>query len=1162
MPIKRISRMRIFTLLLSLLLVYLVLYESGIVTGQNVEPDNTGIRRDFYDAQVIPHGSGKITAPLGMVFTKDGSRLLAWGEDQFVSNWPVDNGIIDSDVSKTKYHRWQFYRDSFGIIANGVLTKDNSYLLVAGNALHKNEVAFHNLNDNTSYGIYQENTKDAKKQYYNSMAFNEKDHQIILGREDGGVEIRGLDVQNKKYASQTILNLDELKSKHPKVALVSLNQDQSKLFVFWYDSNWAFWNIENGKYDKGLTSNTLALPKGTINKYADISADFKWLAYSALGDEKQDLVAVDFQTKKHHILLKPKAEPGTSLEPFQVQFDPSNNLYVNYVKFEESSNEVLGSILAKYENTKTGFKLEKQFKVDYQIQSFCIHPDQKHLAITGGIKNEVSILNFTEDPKPKVVSSLALKLYNFSEIQVSKEGKQLALRIDRNQDKWLTFDLEKKFLLKKAPEQDWAKPILKKDGWSFEIDLKNKYIVILKNEDLTIPIQLDADDGWIKCASFLPGKGLKIVLGHKYGATLYEVNPDNKKAVVIKALRGHKKYVVALTPSTNGDILYTCGDDFSVAAFSLKDLPLHPDLGVSVVLEKNELIVDKVYPYSPGWLVGLKTRSNQNMDKITKIIEYDEKNEKLTYDLGEKNITPEDFKKKWDTPPVGKIREIYFDSYLKGMDGKLSPNKRGEQTRCLVRPTWKLMIDDSLDWVLYRWQDMYYDSSPLGDRMIGWVVCQRKEGEDPKYSVGNQFINVFKKPALTTYKILNSLLLYETESQTKNGYPQLSSPTVELEVSEVEKKGIRCNIKVQSDSDAGALGKLERVLVYRDDYLVEVYQRDALGKDFKIPDSIDIPISKLRTGKNVIRLIAETKSGVRAEKEVIYKLEKPADRPDPKMHAFAVGISDYKKIKNNTKLVNTHSAQDCKNFQELVKSRATATNKYSLGRSIILTDAQVTEKNVISELNEFNKKIENPDDILIFLISGHGVPGGDDLSKKFIKDKHYFPCYDFNHESPEDTSLDADDIIGPLEQLPCRKLIIYNACHAGLAGDWYKDFVKHVNPVTMFCAASATETAAEVPPSKRAEAIPSSIKFAKEKYVKDMHGIFIFYTLGYLFENPEKMLPSSKNDRSLHDLYLLVKKEFEDGRSVGDDRNSTVILFAGEDKGKEIILSEKNKKKK
>ena len=100
--------MRIFTLLLSLLLVYLVLYESGIVTGQNVEPDNTGVRRDFYDAQVIPHGSGKITAPLGMVFTKDGSRLIAWGEDQFVSNWPVNNGVIDSDLKNTKNHRWQF----------------------------------------------------------------------------------------------------------------------------------------------------------------------------------------------------------------------------------------------------------------------------------------------------------------------------------------------------------------------------------------------------------------------------------------------------------------------------------------------------------------------------------------------------------------------------------------------------------------------------------------------------------------------------------------------------------------------------------------------------------------------------------------------------------------------------------------------------------------------------------------------------------------------------------------------------------------------------------------------------------------------------------------------------------------------------------------------
>ena len=438
--------MRIVTLLLSLLLVYLVLNNSVVVNGQNSEAGNTGVRRDFYDAQVIPHGSGKTTAPLGMVFTKDGSRLLAWGEDQFVSNWPVNNGVIDSDLKNTKHHRWQFYRESFGIIRSGVLTKDNSYLLVAGNAVNKNEVAFHNLNDNTSYGIYQENTKDTKRYFYSTMAFNEKDHQIILGREDGRVEIRGLDVQNKKNASQTILNLDELKPEHPNVVLVSLNQDQSKLFVFWVDGNWAFWNIENGKYIKGLTSNTLAVPKETINKYADISADFRWLAYSTNNKEQKVAIAVDFQTKKPHILQKPMVEPGTRLEPLQVQFDQSNNLYVNYISVANATNDVLGSILAKYENSNSNSnsKLEKQFKVEYQIQSFCIHPDQKHLAITGGIKNQVSILNFAETPK--VVSSLALKLYNFSEIQVSEEGKQLALRISQNQE-WLTFDLEKKILV-------------------------------------------------------------------------------------------------------------------------------------------------------------------------------------------------------------------------------------------------------------------------------------------------------------------------------------------------------------------------------------------------------------------------------------------------------------------------------------------------------------------------------------------------------------------------------------------------------------------------------------------------------------------------------------------------------------------------------------------
>ena len=1154
--------MRIFTLSLSLLLVYLMLNESFLVNGQNSKTDNTGVRRDFYDAQVIPHGSGKITAPLGMVFTKDGSRLIAWGEDQFVSNWPVNNGVIDSDLKNTKHHRWQFYRESFGIVASAVLTKDNRYLLVAGNAVNKNEVAFHNLNDNSSYGIYQENTKDTKRHFYSTMAFNEKDHQIILGREDGGVEIRGLDVQNKKYASQTILNFDELKPEHPNAALVSLNQDQSKLFVFWYDGNWAFWNIENGKYVKGLTSNTLAMPKGTINKSADISADFKWLAYSAYGEKQKVVIAVDFQTKKHHILQKPKAEPGIRLEPFLVQFDQSYNLYVNYVQFKDSTNEVLGSILAKYENSNFGFKLEKQFKVDYQIQSFCIHPDQKHLAITGGMKNEVSILNFAE--APKVVSSLALKLYNFSEIQVSEEGKQLALRISQNQDKWLTFDLEKKILLKKAPEQEWAKPITKKDGWTFKIDLNNKYIVILKNGDLTIPIQLDEDNGWIKCASFLPGKELKIVLGHRFGATLYEVNPVNKKAIVIKALRGHKKYVVALTPSANGDILYTCGDDFSVAAFSLKNLPLHPDLGVSVVLEKNELIVDKVYPYSPGWLVGLKTRSNQNIDKITKIIEYDEKNKKLIYELG-KIITPEDFKKKWDTPSVGKNREIYFDSYLKGMDGKLSPADKGEQTRCLVRPTWKLMIDESLEWVLYRWQDMYYDSSPLGDRIVGWVVCQRKEGDSPIYSVADQFIKIFKKPEMTTHNILNSLLLYKEESQTKNGYPHLSSPKVELKIDSKE-NGINCLIQVQEDPDARELGKLERVLVYRDDYLV--YQGNAVpGKDFKIPESINIPVSKLRTGKNEIRVIAEIRSGTRAEKEVIYNLEKPpADRPKPKMHSMSAGVSDYAVTSGFSGL---SSARDCQLFDKLIALKAEATNIYTKGNSVLLINNEVTPEKLLQSFSKLEKSIDNPDDLLVVLLSGHGASGKSlvamlkknelipvDLLTK--ESKYFFVCSNFNLADYEKTSLDADELIGGLESISCRKIVLLDACHAGRGGEWYGDFRKHVNPVLLIGAAGKDEEAKErnIQDKARLQEPEDGVE------INNMNGFFTYFFARELFGSNAHLAFGDKNILNLADVFNNFESNFNKFKeiSIQIDKTDPVLqspLIFRSDKAKDIVLRKK-----
>src|SRR5262249_14809480 len=107
----------------------------------------------------------------------------------------------------------------------------------------------------------------------------------------------------------------------------------------------------------------------------------------------------------------------------------------------------------------------------------------------------------------------------------------------------------------------------------------------------------------------------------------------------------------------------------------------------------------------------------------------------------------------------------------------------------------------------------------------------------------------------------------------------------------------------------------------------------------------------------------------------------------------------------------------------------------------LLVNAQATPEEILKRLKTFADKVE-PDDRFVLALAGHGV-SAEELSG-LIKQKNKQGIVDtlapgsfaflgplFDLARPNSTCLTSHDLYDAIISLPCRKLVLLDACHSG-----------------------------------------------------------------------------------------------------------------------------------
>lgn len=149
------------------------------------------------------------------------------------------------------------------------------------------------------------------------------------------------------------------------------------------------------------------------------------------------------------------------------------------------------------------------------------------------------------------------------------------------------------------------------------------------------------------------------------------------------------------------------------------------------------------------------------------------------------------------------------------------------------------------------------------------------------------------------------------------------------------------------------------------------------------------------------------------------RLKYVGERPKPRLHLFAVGISDYP-ADDLTSL--KYASKDAKDFINTITT--SNTDIYSNVTTSLLTDKAATRSGVLSGLKKLVSGADQGDVVMVYF-SGHGVPDGDQFFY-MTHDASAQECYN---------GVDFQAIRSPLkaltEEKKCHVILFMDTCYSG-----------------------------------------------------------------------------------------------------------------------------------
>jgi WD40 repeat protein len=966
-----------------------------------------GDRRDRQDPELVVESGGRQSTCDQLLFTADARYLLAAGDDKVVRVWPCSDGRLQGRGQKVL--RWSIWREQRGSIYALAVSPDGSRVAVGGLGVRISTVV---LIDRASGKVLRSTYPQGQpgEDFFSVMAlaFDPRGERVAYGTADGSVWLWDL---------QTSRRLGKLHGSDPinHIRLVHF-LDDSHLLAVAASGEVARWDLDRA--EAGPTSLFVARVEKSRVFRAAVSPDGRWLAAAAKGSPGVAVRSLD-GLQSRDIALQPGEFPrsiafdrrGRRLAVGIGRMVPGTDFYL------EDRDRIAIYDLAD----QPGAAPAEGPPHSWHADNLAFHPDGRHLAIAGGDNHEVTLWDLDHLDKPaSVMRSAGSCLW---EVALSKDGRLLGFRegrapgaTDPNQrgrGPWRVFDLA---------GREWDDPKefqplphrARASGWRVRPDRNDPYVWYAVDPDgneHTLPLDRDRE-GMPRCWAFVPvkeGAPPLLAVGHYWGLSVFELTREGARRTCLCA--GHQGEVMALGASGDGSWLVTASNDQTIAAFSLVGAA-RPDLGGRFSLRDGRLFVDAVTSGGAAWEAGLQSGDEIELFKLATQVPPG---------------GPAAWREQLLRPEPGK--EHYFRILRQGKRLELVTTSRR-------RPLWRFYPTREGEWVLWMWRSSYYDTSTKGDFQIGWHVNSpdRNLAGTPTFYKAEQFRKHFHRQDVID-KLLDSrdpqaVLEQLTANPVPWRFDQAEPPAVALKAGPVRPgRDVEATLSITPHGDNPDYQPVSAEL-WLNDFRLKEWTRfdDWHQKDRTLTLVFTVPQNRLRAGRNVLTF--QTYNALGGRSDAVEKVEVLRAAARPRLLGLAVGINDYGSARvgrgGRGKLENLRSAGP--DAQDMARAWS-AQPLYANPRMRPLVNAQAGRKELLAALDEA-AELAQPDDRFVLFLAGHGTFLTRKGESTFI-----FCCPRFDPDDAAATGLTSDELYRKLAAIPCRKLVLFDACHSGVAAD-------------------------------------------------------------------------------------------------------------------------------
>jgi hypothetical protein len=208
-------------------------------------------------------------------------------------------------------------------------------------------------------------------------------------------------------------------------------------------------------------------------------------------------------------------------------------------------------------------------------------------------------------------------------------------------------------------------------------------------------------------------------------------------------------------------------------------------------------------------------------------------------------------------------------------------------------------------------------------------------------------------------------------------------------------------------------------------------------------------------------LICFNAEGGRGEARLTEYFDDPSV-PKPVLRALCVGVNRYAGVRNFPGLKNLwYPESDARALSEVFAQHRNSA-LYRDARVYTLLGAEVTVAAVLKALKTIAAEA-SPNDLAVLYLSGHGH--WSKANEAYDPYNFAYVCAKSDQRRPQ-TLLSAQALHDALRTIPCRKLVLLDACRSGTPGDPIRALNRGGPGFMIFAACKSGEAALEPDPER------------------------------------------------------------------------------------------------